>query len=51
MLKTKGPIEMSKFSHLIDLDTYSVSEWNKIIALAEKIKKIPLNIPKGVKAE
>ena len=29
------------FNHLIDMDDYSVSQWNKIIELAEKIKANP----------
>ena len=32
---------MNNFSHLIDLDAYSVPEWNMIVELAEDIKKDP----------
>ena len=32
---------MEKFNHLIDMDDYSVAQWNEIVALAEKIKANP----------
>lgn len=37
----KGQQKMSRISHFIDLDTYSVQVWNKIVSLAEDIKKNP----------
>ncbi len=32
---------MDKFNHLIDMDDYTVSQWNEILELAEKIKHSP----------
>ena len=41
---------MNNFSHLIDLDAYSVPEWNMIVELAEDIKKTPRRMPRGARA-
>lgn len=32
---------MNKYNHLIDMDDYTVKQWNEIIALAEEIKANP----------
>lgn len=38
---------ISKFQHLIDLNDYPVSEWNKIIELAKEIKNSPSKYSKA----
>ena len=41
ILKKERQAIFLRFNHLIDMDDYSVAQWNEIVALAEKIKANP----------